>query len=102
MWATFGGTVLVDPEILRAFAAQVDSAATAINAIDLGVIAPAAADGVQGSDTQWAAREIGRHLGLAVRDVVKDVDAMGQAVRGAGEQYEVEDSALAGTFDKLF
>jgi len=94
--------VLVDPEILRAFAARVDSAATAINAIDLGAIAPAAADGVPGSDTQWAAREIGRHIGMAAADVVKDIDAMGQAVRGAGERYEVEDQALAGTFDKLF
>ncbi|MBO0680137.1 hypothetical protein JRC04_21940 [Mycolicibacterium sp. S2-37] len=94
--------MLVDPEVLRAFAAQVDSAASVISGTNVGGVAPSAADGLPGSSTQWAARQVGHHLGLAANDVVKDVEAMGGAVRGAGDRYEVEDAALAGTFDQLF
>ena len=67
-----------------------------------GLRPPAAVDGVNGSDTQWAARQVGRHLGLAAADIVEDVNAMGRAVRGAGDRYEVEDAGLAGTFKQLF
>lgn len=94
--------MLGDPEVLRAFAAQVDSAAARISGLNVGNLAPSAADGLPGSSTQWAAQEVGHHLGLAASDVVKDVEAMGVAVRGAGDRYEVEDAGLAGTFDQLF
>ncbi|MCK0172583.1 type VII secretion target [Mycolicibacterium sp. F2034L] len=94
--------MLVDPDVLRAFAAQVDAAATAITGLDIGGVAPTAADGMPGSSTQWAAREVGHHLGLAANDIVQDVQAMGVAVRGAGDRYEVEDSGLASTFGRLF
>jgi hypothetical protein len=94
--------VLVDPEVLRAFAAQVDVAAIAIANIDVRGAATNSADGLPGSSTQWAAREVGHHLGLAAHDIVKDVSAMGTAVRGAGDRYEVDDATLAGTFKKLF
>ena len=73
-----------------------------IGGIDVGAAATTAADGVNGSDTQWAARQVGRHLGLAAADIVKDIGAMGRAVRGAGDRYEVEDAGLAGTFKQLF
>ena len=94
--------MLVDPEVLRAFAAQVDAAAASINAINLGEAAASASDGLSGSDTQWAARQVGRHLALAAIDIVDDVTAMGSAVRGAGDRYEVDDSALSDLFEQLF
>lgn len=94
--------MLVDPEVLRAFAAQVDATAATISGLDVGSAAESAADGVPGSTTQWAARQVGHHLGLAARDIVKDIENMGNAVRGAGDRYEVEDTALAGVFKHLF
>ena len=60
--------MLVDPEILRAFAGQVDSVSAAITGADVG----------------------------------KKVSSAGQAVRGAGDTFEVTDDALAGSFDGLF
>jgi hypothetical protein len=97
-----GDSVLVDPEVLRAFAAQVDAVAATITGLDVGGAATTAADGVAGSATQWAARQVGHHLGLAANDVVKDVEYMGSAVHGAGDRYEVDDATLAGTFKQLF
>jgi hypothetical protein len=97
-----GVLVLVDPEVLRAFAAQVNSVAATIGGLDVDSVATSAADGLPGSETQWAARQVGHHLGLAARDIVKDIENMGNAVRGAGDRYEVEDNALAGLFKQLF
>ena len=94
--------MLVDPEVLRAFATQVDAAATTITGLDVGATAAAAADGVPGSETQWSARQVGRHLGLAANDIIQDIAAMGRAVRGAGDRYEVSDEDLAGNFTQLF
>jgi Excreted virulence factor EspC, type VII ESX diderm len=94
--------VLVDPEVLRAFAAEVDAVAVTMSGLDVGGAATTAADGVNGSDTQWAARQAGRHLGLAAKDIGRDIDYMGSAVRGAGDRYEVDDAALAGLFTQLF
>lgn len=94
--------MFVDPEVLRAFAAQVDAVAASIGDLDVSASATTAADGIPGSSTQWAAREVGHHLGLAAGDIIKDINAMGVAVRGAGDRYEVDDSALAGDFTHLF
>jgi hypothetical protein len=41
-------------------------------------------------------------LGLSAKDIVKDITAMGHAVRGAGDRYEVDDAALANVFQQLF
>lgn len=94
--------MLVDPEVLRAFAAQVNTAAASISGLDMGTVASTAADGLPGSATEWAARLNGAHLGLAAKDVVNDIGAIGTAVRGAGDKYEVDDAALARTFGGLF
>ncbi len=34
--------------------------------------------------------------------IAANVAKMGVAVRGAGDTFQVEDTALAGSFDKLF
>lgn len=94
--------MLVNPDLLRGFAEQVDAAAAAISGSDLQGKASSAADGLPGSSTQWATRQVGEHLGLAAHDIIKDVSAMGVAVRGAGDRYEVEDDSLAGSFKGLF
>jgi len=94
--------MLVDPDLLRGFAEQVDAATAAMSGSDLQGKASSAADGLPGSSTQWATRQVGEHLGLAAHDIVKDVSAMGIAVRGAGDKYEVEDDSLAGSFKGLF
>jgi hypothetical protein len=69
--------VLVDPEVLRALDAQVDAVAATISGLDVGGAATTAADGVNGSDTQWAGRQVGHHLGLAAKDIVQDIEYMG-------------------------
>ena len=95
--------MLVDPEVLRAFAAQVDVTVTVIGGTNVGSVAATAADGLPGSETQWAAQVIGEHLGLAANDIATGIGAIqGSAVRGAGDRYEVDDAALAGVFKGLF
>lgn len=94
--------MLVDPEVLKAFAAQVDDAAAALKGLDVAGTATMSADGLPGSTTQWAARQVGHHLGLSATDIVSDIRTMASAVRGAGDRYQVEDSDLAGTFKHLF
>lgn len=94
--------MLVDPEVLKAFASEVDAAAAALGSLDVGVAATTSADGLSGSSTQWAARQVGRHLGLSAQDIANDIAAMADAVRGAGDRYQVEDADLAGTFKHLF
>ena len=94
--------MLVDPEVLRAFASQVDTAAAAISGPNVRAVATSSADGVAGSATQWAVRQVGHHLGLVTKDIAEDITAMGSAVRGAGDRYEVDDAALADCFERLF
>lgn len=88
--------------MLRAFAGQVDEASGAIGAVDVGRTASTAADGLPGSTTQWAMRMVGEHLATLSDTIAANVTKMGVAVRGAGDTFEVEDTALAGSFDKLF
>jgi hypothetical protein len=94
--------MLVDPELLRAFAGQVDQATSAMSGINANGTASFVADGLPGSQTQWATRQVGDHVYLAAKDVIGDVASTGIAVRGAGDRYEVEDRALADGFKRLF
>jgi uncharacterized protein YukE len=94
--------VLVDPEVLRAFAAQVDIAAATVTAADVGHKTSSAADGLAGSTTQWAARAVGEHFSQVADRLAQNVTRMGTAVRGAGDRFEVTDDALASQFDGLF
>ena len=92
----------VDPEILRALAGQADSAAAVIAAADIGDTTSKAADGLPGSTTQWAVRAVGEHFSTVADQLADNVAKLGQAVRGAGDAYEVTDDALAGALDGLF
>jgi hypothetical protein len=92
----------VNPELLRAFARQVDTASTSIRSADIGRKASTAADGLPGSTTQWAMRLVGEHMTQQANSIAKNVADMGVAVRGAGDRYEVEDNGLASNFDGLF
>jgi hypothetical protein len=94
--------VLVDPQLLRAFAGQVDTASSAIRVSDVGHTASSGADCLPGSTTQWAMRLVGDHLTQQANAIALNVANLGAAVRGAGDTYEVQDNALAGSFDKLF
>ena len=94
--------MLVNPGLLRAFAAQVDTASATIRSADVGHKATTAADGIPGSTTQWAMRVVGEHMAQQADAIAKNVTQMGVAVRGAGDKYEVEDKTLAGAFDGLF
>jgi uncharacterized protein YukE len=94
--------VLVDPEVLRAFAAQVDKAAATITAADVGHKTWSAADGLVGSTTQWAVRAVGEHFSQVADRLAQNVPRMGTAVRGAGDRFEVADDALTSQFDGLF
>jgi hypothetical protein len=92
----------VDPEILRAFAGQVDTASSTIREADVGNKVSTAADGLPGSTTQWAARLVGGHVTEQANSIAANVAEMGQAVRGAGNSYEVTDADLAGSFKGIF
>jgi len=94
--------LLVDPEILRALAAQADAASSTISSADVAGKTTSAADGLAGSTTQWAARTVGEHVSQVAAKLADSVAKMGQAVRGAGDKYEVADDALAVNFDGLF
>jgi uncharacterized protein YukE len=94
--------VLVDPEVLRAFAGQVDVAASTIAAANIGPTTSSAADALPGSTTQWAARAIGEHFSKLADQLEQNVTKMGQAVRGAGDRFAVADDTLASQFDGLF
>ncbi|HET6735447.1 type VII secretion target [Mycobacterium sp.] len=94
--------MLVDPEILRAFAGQVDTASSTIREADAGNKVSTAADGLPGSTTQWAARLVGGHVTEQANAIAANVTKMGQAVRGAANTYEVTDEALAGSFKGIF
>lgn len=94
--------MLVDPEVLRAFAGQVDAASGLIKSADVGHKVSTAADQLDGSTTQWAARLVGGHATDVAKKIAKNVEDMGVDVRGAGNLYEVSDSDLAGNFKNLF
>lgn len=94
--------MLVDPELLRALAGQTEVTSSMISEADAGNKVAAAADGLPGSTTQWAARLVGGHVTEQANAIAKNVAKMGQAVRGAGNAYEVTDSDLAGSFKGIF
>lgn len=95
-------SVLVDPEVLRTFAAHVDAVSGRITGAAVGPTTTSAADSLPGATTQWAARSVGEHFSKMAEDLAQNVARMGEAVRGAGDTFEVTDEALAGGFDGLF
>ncbi|NVN50300.1 type VII secretion target [Mycolicibacterium hippocampi] len=94
--------MLVDPEILRAFAGQVDVASGVIRSTNVGHRVGTAADGLSGSTTQWAARLVGGHVTESAEGLAAELGDIGVAVRGAGDAYEVTDSDLASSFERIF
>ena len=95
-------TLMVNPDILRAFAGQVESTSAVIRGADVGTKVATAADGLPGSTTQWAAKLVGTHVGEQARAIGDNVAKMGTAVRGTGDSYEVTDTDLAGNFKGIF
>ena len=97
-----GVQVQVDPQVLRALAGQADRVAGVITTAGVATKAATAADGLPGSTTQWSAHSVGEHFAAMAKNLADDVTKMGQAVRGAGDTFEVTDDALAKSFDGLF
>jgi len=94
--------MLVDPEMLRALAGQADITSSMITEADAGRGVSTAADALSGSTTQWAARIIGEHVTAQSKAISDNITKIGQAVRGAGNAYDVTDSQLAGSFKGIF
>jgi hypothetical protein len=94
--------MLVDPDLLRALAGQTEVTSSMISEADAGNKVSTAADGLPGSTTQWAARLVGGHVAEQAKAIASNVAKMGQAVRGAGDTYEVTDSELSGSFKGIF
>ncbi len=94
--------MLVDPEVLRTLASQTDAASSTISSAGVGNKTTSAADGLPGSTTQWSTRAVGEHFAQMANKLADNVTKMGQAVRGAGDAFEVTDDALASDFDGLF
>ena len=69
---------------------------------DVGNKVATAADGLDGSTTQWAARLVGEHVKEVADKIATNVNNMGTAVRGAAGTYEVNDADLAGSFKGIF
>jgi hypothetical protein len=94
--------MLVDSELLRALAGQTEVTSSMISEADAGNKVSTAADGLPGSTTQWAARLVGGHVAQQAKALTANVTKMGQAVRGAGNTYEVTDLDLSGSFKGIF
>lgn len=92
----------VDPQVLRAFAGQFDGVAGVIAGANLGDAVSTSGDGLPSSTTQWAGHAVGQHFTQMVTKLAENVATMGEAVRGAGDAYDVTDDALASSFDGLF
>ena len=93
---------MVDPELLRALAAQTDVASSMIAEADAGDKASDSADGLPGSTTQWAARLVGAHVAEHAKAISSNVSRIGVAVRGASNAYELTDSELASSLKNIF
>jgi hypothetical protein len=94
--------MFVDPELLRAFAGQVQTASSVVVEAGVGEKASIAADSLPGSTLQWAARLVGGHVTEKVGRIAANLAEMGDAVRGAGNTYEVTDSDLTGSLEGIF
>jgi len=94
--------VQVDPQVLRAFAGQVDAVAGAVSGANLCAAVSSCGDGLSPSTAQWAGHAVGDHFAQTVAALADNVAKTGRAVRGAGDTYEVADDALALSFDGLF
>ena len=94
--------MLVNPEMLRALAEQTNVTSSMITEADVGKKVSVAADGLPGSTTQWAARLVGDHVTQQANAIATNVTKMGQAVKGAGNTYDVSDSDLAQSFKGVF
>ena len=94
--------MLVDPDILRAFAGQVDRVSASITDADIDSKTSTAADALAGSATQWGTHAVGGHFSQLADHLAQQVTRMGQAVRGAGNAYQVADDDLARDFKGLF
>lgn len=92
----------VDPQVLRAFAGQVDGVAAVLSDANPGHVVSTSGDGLRNSATQWAGHGAGEHFTQMATTLADDVAEMGRAVRGAAGTYEVTDDALASSFDGLF
>ncbi|MDY6870774.1 MAG: hypothetical protein SV966_09670 [Actinomycetota bacterium] len=89
--------MLVDPEILRAFAGQVDLAAADIDGAHVGGTTSSAGDVLPGSTTQWAVRAAGEeHFSQMATTLSQNVTKMGTAVHGAGDTFELAGDASRG------
>lgn len=94
--------MFVDPTILKAFAGSVDHASALVRDADAGKKVTTAADGLNGSTTQWAARMIGANVNAAFTAIGDQLTNEAKAVRGTGETFHVKDEDLAAAFNKLW
>ncbi|BCI56066.1 hypothetical protein NIIDNTM18_53440 [Mycolicibacterium litorale] len=94
--------MLVDPDLLRAFAGQVEIASSIVVEADVGTKASISADGLPGSTLQWAARLVSGHVAEEAKLIASEMTEMGNAVRGAGNTYEVTDADLARSLEGIF
>lgn len=77
--------MLVDPELLRAFARQVEAASSTVKSAAVGAKATTAADGLPYSTTQWAVRLVGRHM-THRSDAMRFPPKSGQGLRGLSDR----------------
>lgn len=77
--------VQVDPQVLRAFAGQVDGVGGVIAEAGLGAAVSSSGDALPRSTTQWAGYAVGEHFAGLATILADNVARMGEAVRG---QYD--------------
>ncbi|MBF6332336.1 hypothetical protein [Nocardia transvalensis] len=94
--------MLVDPAILRSFAAQVGEASKSVSDAGLKDKLGTSGDGMSGSALQWAARSLALNVAAPLTKFAQEVGWMGDAVHGTATKFEITDDDLAGRFNMLY
>lgn len=94
--------MFVDPEVLRLFAAEVDTAAGTVATADVGGKIEVGCDVLAGSTTQFTVQAIGTYVAGLVTGYSAQIAAMGTSVGGVAGDFTAEDEAVAQSFDQVW
>ena len=94
--------MLVDPEILRAFAAQTTTTAGVIDENTLKGAVSQGFAGMSGSSCLWVARLVDEFAAGLTEALSEGFNGMASAARGSADNYEATDEFLAASFGGTF
>ena len=94
--------MLVDVEILRAFAVETSSTSEVIDANDLAGVLVAAFANVAGSSSAWAAQGVDFFVAARTAELARGFDTLAAAASGTAGSYEVTDTEFADGVGRVF